>query len=139
MTLETIWNTIRETVEGFESTDATKYDRSRDPFSFEWDPRGDVPAFYVEPPQIDEGPQYIGGGGALIARCSIWLSRPRGEDPDGQALRLATDAGELRRLIDEAGMDWFVQPGASVRLSTHEEATTVIGALAFVVDFEEVG
>ena len=97
-----------------------------------------MPAYYVEPPQVDEGPQYIGGAGALLARCSIWLSRPRGEDADGQALRLATDCGKLRRLIDAEPGDWFVQPGASVRISTGDAGdTTVIGALTFVVDFEE--
>ena len=137
-TIEGIWTRIGEIVREYEAPDGTQYGRARDPFSFELDPRGDVPAFFLDPPALDQGVQFVGGGGAVLARCTIWLSRPRGEDADRQALALATDCGELRRLIDEAGMDWFVQPGASVRLSTGDEGdVTVIGALAFVVDYEE--
>ena len=137
MTLETIWTRIGEIVRAYKSVDGTRYDQSRDPFSFEWDPRGDVPSFYIDAPQVDEGAKCVGG--SLLARCSIWLSRPRGEDADRQALAVATDCGELRRQIDEAGMDWFVQSGASVRVSTGEESTTVIAGLTLAIDFEEVG
>ncbi len=140
-TIEGIWGSIRGIVATYESvTDGVKYDRSRDPFSFEMDLRGDAPAFYVEPPQIDDGVQFVGGERALLARCSIWLSRPRGDEPDRQAIRLATDAGELRRLIDGLGMDWLISPGsASVRISTGDEGdVTVIGSLSIILDVEEV-
>ena len=137
--IESIWAAIRRTVAGFESADGTQYEPSRDAFSFEYDPRGDEPAFYLDPPGVDDAGRYVGGGGSMIARCSIWLSRPRSDEPDRQALSLATDAGEMRRLIDDEGLDWFVLPGtASVRISTGDaSATTVIGSLALMIDFEE--
>ena len=136
--IETIWEAVRATVAGFESKDGTRYEPSRDPFSFEWDPRGDEPAFFLDPPALDEGQRYVGGGGSTIARCSIWLSRPRSDEPDRQAMALATDCGELRRLIDSGADDWFVLPGsANVRLSTGgEPAVTVVGSLALMIDFE---
>ena len=53
-------------------------------------------------------------------------------------MALATDAGELRRLVDDVPGDWFVQPGASVRVSPGDQsATTVIGVLSMQIDFEE--
>ena len=138
-TIETIWTRIGEIVREYEAPDGVEYDRSRDPFTFELDARGDAPAFYLDPPAVDTGAEYIGGGRALLVRCSIWLSRPRGDEPDHQALALATDCGNLRRMIDDLGMDWLISPGsASVRISTGDESdTTVIGALAFVLDVED--
>ena len=138
--IETIWAAIRNSVGHFVSKDGTVYEESRDPFSFEFDPRGDSPAFYLDPPGLDEGQQFVGGGGSMIARCSIWLSRPRSDEPERQALSLATDAGEMRRLIDSGADDWFVLPGsANVRLSTgSDNAVTVIGALGLAIDYEEV-
>ena len=136
--IESIWAAIRHSVGHFESADGTVYEPSRDPFSFEWDPRGDEPAFFLDPPALDEAAQYVGGGGSSIARCTVWLSRPRGEDADRQAVTLATDCGELRRLIDSGGADdWFVLPGsANVRISTGD--VTVTAALVMMIDFEEV-
>ena len=135
--IETIWAAIRNSVGHFVSKDGTVYEESRDPFSFEFDPRGDSPAFYLDPPQIDTGAEYVGGASSAIARATIWLSRQRGEDADRQAVTLATDCGLLRRLIDEEGLDWFVLPGsASVRLITGDTAVTA--ALSMMIDFEEV-
>ena len=138
MTIETMWGEIRAAVARFESpADGTMYAQAADSFSFELDPSGDHPSWYIEPPQVDDGVRYVGGDVSSLARCSIWLSRPRGDDPDRAALTLATDAGELRRLIDEEAADWFLQPGASVRVSSGDQSsTTVIGALTMLIDFE---
>ena len=127
MMLESIWDAVQAVMAGYEAPDGTTYNRARDAFSFELDPRGDAPAFYVEPPQLDDGVQYLGGDGAMLATCTVWLSRPRSDDPDRAALALAMDCGEIRERIDAAGMDWFVQSGASVRVATGDDGqdTTV--------------
>lgn len=137
--LERIWTTIGEIVAEYKSADGTKYEPSRDPFTFETDLRGDVASWYIEPPGLDQGVQFLGGGGSMIARCAVWLSRSRSDDPDRAALALATDLDAIRRAIDDVNGDWFVQPGASVRIATGDDGqdTTVIGSLTMAIDDED--
>ena len=138
--IETIWGRIGEIVREYEAPDGTKYDASRDPFSFEYDPRAAGAVFYLDAPVITQGTVYVGGDSASVATVGLWLSRDRGDDPQAVALALANDAAALQRTIAAEPADWHVLPGTStVRVSPGEQETAVIGSLTLAIDFEDAG
>ena len=138
MTIETIWQQLGRIIEGYRASDGTTFRKSADPFTFDLDPRGDVPAYYIGAPTMRTGSEYMGGGSAELARFTVWLSRPRGDDADAAVQRVMGDLVAIRRFFEDDTADWHI-PSRSVRIRggvPAPPATHVLGSVELGIDFE---
>ena len=117
-----------------------RFRRSADPFSFELQPRTELNAYYLQPPQTEQRIGYAGGASNDVSIVRVFLAAEARDDADGAARRLAGDLARLKRVVlgaslgDDAnvweqGFSTLVQPRP-------DGAVTVVGRLAFAVDYD---
>ena len=139
MTADQVFDSIVALVGGFVGGDGQPYQRAVDPFGFEADPRGDVRAYYVEPPATSTLTQYLGGAGARLSVFSIMLSRGRGDDPMRTARDLLGDLRALQELIEDGidGDAFVPTESVTTRVAIPESSVVVLGELVLGVDHED--
>ena len=140
MTADQVFDSIVALVGGFVGADGEHYQRAADGFGFDADPRGEVRAFFVEPPVTSTLTEYLAGAGARLSVFSIMLSRARGDDPMVTARDMLVDLRALQQHVEDGiDGDAFVPTGStSTRVAIPESpSTTVLGELVFGVDHED--
>ena len=136
--IESIWRDLSRAVAGYQAPDGVTYQKSVDPFTVDLDPRGDVAAYYIDPPKITISSEYLGGGGSELAEFVIWLSRPRGEDGEQATQRVMRDLGRIRQQLEDEKGDWHI-PSRTARVTgraPRSPAVHVLASMRIEVDYE---
>ncbi len=116
-----------------------KYAPSADAFSFDHEPRSQLTAFHVAPPQTRTVIAYAQGAN-LAADLAIWLSREARDDADAAMREVAGDLAKLRRALVRAdlGADTNLHDAIRMHVAPRPEGgVAIVGRLGFTVDYDD--
>ena len=141
-TIERIYERLDALLAGFDPDGkGPRYKRSADPFSFELQPRTELTAFYIAPPDVTQRIGYAGGASNDAATVRVFLSAEARDDAAGAALRLAGDLARLKRVLlrsNQLGDDANVwEQGFSTLVQPRPDGgVAIVGRMAFAVDYD---
>jgi hypothetical protein len=118
--------------------DPFKYERAKEPFSFELQPATEIDQQYHITLGLDSVTGYLGFAQAQIELLRIYLSRKVRRDPHTAYAQIVTDVGSLVAGVIRAsdGLDFNVEFRSWEVPDPGPEDAYIVGLASFAVDYD---